>query len=106
MDKITNEGNVFFFIFWEFRFRGFFSDDKDRKWASIKKLKCGSFCLSCPGWIVKAQLYLISSEYLSNVARSVETPKIVAKRFEFLSDFDERKLYPQKILMLQVFQSF
>ena len=31
MDNFTSEGNVFFFIFWEFRFRGFFSDDKDRK---------------------------------------------------------------------------
>ena len=55
---------------------------------------------------MKAQLYLTSSDYLSNVLKSVETLKIDAKLFEFLSDFDERKLYPKKLLMLQVFQSF
>ena len=104
MDKITNEGNVFFFIFWEFRFRGFFRMTRTEKWACLNKLNFGSICSSCPGWIVKAQLYLIISDYLSNVAKSVETPKIGAKRFEFLSDFDERKLYPEKLLMLQVFQ--
>ena len=107
MDKITNENNVFFFIFWQFRFRGFiFRMTKTEKWASSNKLKFGSICSSCPGWIVRAQLYLISTEYLSNVPKSVELPKIGAKRFEFLSDFDERKLYSEKLLMLQVFQSF
>ena len=55
---------------------------------------------------MKAQLYLTSSDYLSNVLKSVETPKIGAKRFEFLSDFDERKLYPEKLLVSQVFQGF
>ena len=37
--------------------------------------------------------------------KSEETPKIGAKRFEFLSDFDEKKLYSKKLLMLQVYQS-
>ena len=56
---------------------------KTENLASFNKLEFGSICSSCPGWIVKAQLYLISSDYLSNVAKSVETPKIGAKRFEF-----------------------
>ena len=32
---------------------------------------------------MEAQLYFMSSGYLSNVAKSAETPKIGAKRFEF-----------------------
>ena len=57
--------------------------------------------VDCEGSVVldKFWLFIKRGEIGRNAQNCCQT-------FRILSDFDERKLYPEKLLMLQVFQSF
>ena len=107
MDKITNEDNVFFLRFLRVSFSTFyFSDDKDRKLSVFQQTEM-SFTLlimhrvDCEGSVVldKFRLFIKRGKISRNAQNWCQT-------FWILSDFDERKLYSEKLLMLLVFQSF